>query len=375
VLSTPLLRFDLARGAVEPAYLDDRHSPLVRALLLHHEAFLGARWRELDDALEGARDIADHEPRLVAGLRRVIEESVELKAEAPAEPRRVRETVFELGRRDLDLEAREVHRRAAERLGISPAEVAGALYADLRDEKRVRLARPLPPTAAVISRYNLRLLQGLLLRAERLRIEVHGQARAVYRFAKLHGLIVEAKEGPMGGLILEVTGPLSIFRRTLKYGRALARFLPACAAAGRFRLEARLVIRGMEGRLTVTQADRVLSTHGPPRLFDSKVEERFFKDFARLGSRWEVSREASLITTRQGAFLPDFTFRPRDDPAIRSRNRPLPSPAAFHHFSAASRKGRGGDSRARGRVDAHPFCCSIAEAARRSAASCRAFCE
>jgi predicted nuclease of restriction endonuclease-like RecB superfamily len=317
VLSTPLLRFELARGAVEPAYLDDRHAQLVRALLLHHEAFLGARWRELEVALEAARDVADHEPRLVAGLRRVIEESVDLRAEAPADPRRVREAVFELGRRDLDLGAGDVRRRAAERLGISPAEVAGALYADLRDEKRVRLARPLPSTAAVISRYNLRLLQGLLLHAERLRVEVQGQARAVYRFAKLHGLIVEAREeAPGGALVLEVTGPLSIFRRTLKYGRALACFLPACAAAGRFRLEARLAIRGVEGRLTVTQADRVLSTHAPPRLFDSRVEERLFKDFARLGSRWEVSREASLIATSQGAFLPDFTFRPRDDPAV-----------------------------------------------------------
>lgn len=317
MLSTPLLRFDLARGAVEPSYLDDRHAPLVRALLLHHEAFLGATWRELEEALEGARDVADYEPRLVAGLRRVIEESVALEAAAPADPRRVREAVFELGRRGLDLDLREVHRRAAERLGISPTEVAGALYADLRDEKRVRFARPLPAAAAVISRYNLRLLQGLLLHAERLRVEVHGGARAVYRFAKLHGLIVEAKEeAPGGALVLEVTGPLSIFRRTLKYGRALARFLPACTAGGRFRLEARLVIRGMEGRLTVTQADRVLSTHGPPRLFDSKVEERFFKDFTRLGSRWEISRESSLITTSQGVFLPDFTFRPRDDPAV-----------------------------------------------------------
>jgi predicted nuclease of restriction endonuclease-like RecB superfamily len=316
VLSTPLLRFDLARGVVEPSYLDDRHAELVRALLLHHEAFLGARWRELEEALEGSGDICCHEPRLVQGIRRVIEESVALEAEAPADPRRVREAVFELGRRDLDLDPREVRRRAAEMVGIRPAEVAGALYADLHDEKRVRLARPLPSPAAVISRYNLRLIQGLLVHAERLRVEVHGHAHAVYRFAKLHGLIVEAKEGePGGGLVLEVTGPLSIFRRTLKYGRALARFLPACAAAGRFRLEARLSIRGIEGRLAVTQADRVLSTHGPPRPFDSKAEERFFKDFVRLGSRWEVSRESSLITTRQGVFLPDFTFRPREDPS------------------------------------------------------------
>jgi hypothetical protein len=232
------------------------------------------------------------------------------------DPRRIREVVFELARSDEDRVS--VFRASGDRLGIPASLVPHLLYADLRTERLIHFREALPSTAAVISRYNFRLLQGLLLHAERLRVEVHSQVRSVYRFAKLQGLLVELKKSSRAdALHLEITGPLSIFRHTLKYGRALAGFLPACCAGGPFRLSTRLILRGRPGDLVVTASDRVLSSHRPPRLFDSKIEKRFYQDFLRLASRWQISRESQLIQTDSGAFLPDFTFRLRQDASVR----------------------------------------------------------
>ena len=317
MFSSTLLRYDRRGDSIEPCYLDERFAPLARTLLLHYEAFEGMAYHRLAAALDRHPELTEHEPRLVAGLRRVIEEGLRLETRAPVDPPRVREAVFELARRDRGLDPQAVLRAAGERLGIPDAAVEGALYADLPNERTIRFVGPLPSVATMISRYNLRLLQGLLLHSERLRIEVRGHARSVYRFAKLHGLLLEVKDAGGGdALVLEVTGPLSILRRTVRYGRALARFLPACCAAGRFRVEANLMLRERRGLLVVTPEDRVLSTHRPPREFDSKVEKRLFQDFSRLGSRWEMTREAQLIATPAGVFFPDFTFRARTEPTV-----------------------------------------------------------
>jgi len=61
----------------------------------------------------------------------------------------------------------------------------------------------------------------------------------------------------------------------------------------------------------------VLSTHAPPRRFDSRVEARFYLDFLKLGSRWDVSREGDLIPLDSTVFIPDFTFRLRSNPAFQ----------------------------------------------------------
>jgi uncharacterized protein len=316
MFSTPLLRFEVRGGLLEPAYLDGRYTDLVRTLVLHHEAHAGRRLRDLDRSLDGLPEAAPHDPRLVAGLRRVIEESMTLEHGAPDDPRRLREAVFVEAEAAPELDRAAAFRAAAGKLGL-PRLDASHLYADLAGERIVRFSRPIPPAAEIISRYNFRLLQGLILHAASLRVTADGEARAIYRAAKLQGLIVEArldgKEGP--GLDLEITGPLSLFFLTRKYGLALARFLPACAVANRFRLEAKVAIRGLWAHLEVTGSDRVLSPHRPPRLFDSKLEERFLRDFLRLDSRWTVTREERLIPLGSTVFIPDFTFRLRADPS------------------------------------------------------------
>ena len=67
MFSTPLLRYEVFGTRLEPAYLDGRYADLVRALVLHYEAFTEKPWRCLESSLESIPEARDHERRLVAG--------------------------------------------------------------------------------------------------------------------------------------------------------------------------------------------------------------------------------------------------------------------------------------------------------------------
>lgn len=317
MFSAGLLRYELDGDRLLPSYLDARYTELARCLLLHYEAFAGRPYRELVRALEELSEPNRYESRVVAGLRRVVEESVRLAVEVPVSPRRIREAVYELAAKEPELRPKAIYREVAGDLGVAPETLEESLFADLRLERLVRFRRSLPTPAELISRYNFRLLQGFYLHALKVQVTTGGLVRSVYRFAKLNGLIVEVKRSTAEATVLEISGPLALFQKTRKYGYALSRFLPACCTAGSYRVEAEILLHRRTLRLAVTQADRVLSSHRPPRDFDSKLERRFCGDFVRLGSPWEIVREAELIPVGATVFLPDFTFRLRERPEMR----------------------------------------------------------
>src|SRR5204862_143095 len=74
-------------------------------------------------------------------------------------------------------------------LGVTPAELEAALFADLPGERLVAgLPVPLSP-AELALRANLGLTQGLLCRATGVTLEIDGNARVLVRHAKLRGLL------------------------------------------------------------------------------------------------------------------------------------------------------------------------------------------
>ncbi|MBI4584828.1 MAG: DUF790 family protein [Planctomycetes bacterium] len=317
MFSGPLLRYKLAGGRLEPCYLDERYAPLIRDLLLAYESAAGQPYHRLEERLGLFPAFNLQERRLFRGLRKVIEESLCLQYSGKVAPRRIRETVFRLAGENPGLPAEEIFTLAAAALGLGSGEVCDQLYGDLARNRRVEIPSPLPSPGEVVSRYNFRLLQGLLGRCVRLQVSTEGNARAIYQLAKLHGLLLELREAsaaPAAPLRLEITGPLALFRSTLRYGRALARFLPACCAGTSYRIQAVLRLKDRQAVLEVTPQDRLLSSHRLPRLFDSRVEKRFFEDFLRLGSPWSILREADLLPAGRTVFIPDFTLRHRERP-------------------------------------------------------------
>jgi predicted nuclease of restriction endonuclease-like RecB superfamily len=68
--------------------------------------------------------------------------------------------------------------------------------------------------------------------------------------------------------------------------------------------------------VTLASGDPIFPS-AEPRRFDSKVEERFARDFGRRLPGWTVVREPEPIQTGRHLVFPDFALHPRHEPGAR----------------------------------------------------------
>jgi predicted nuclease of restriction endonuclease-like RecB superfamily len=313
LLPASLLNCEFRGSAAIPRFLGEADRPWIRALVGECERFTGRPIRELEarlrDPVPGA---TDDKRRLVAHLLVAMARS---RVESPVQPREARATLFMAAGRS-PAEARDaVIVRCAAELGVSPAGLMGSLFADLPSE-RIAIAPPSLDPGEVALRANLALAQGLLARAYSVNVALEGNARAVARHAALRGLICSVRREAEDLAGIELSGPFALFRRTLLSGRALGAIVPVLAWTRRFKLQATCDIRGRRALVTLASGDPIFPSV-EPRRFDSRVEERFARDFARLARDWVIVREPEPIDAGGHLFFPDFALHPRLDPGRR----------------------------------------------------------
>lgn len=315
MLPATLLDVELRGGRLVPRFLGAADGPWLRELLDVHLGFVGRRFEDLDERLAmplclavspSRRRVAEHV------LRRLLRERATSAVPPPVARAAVfRKACISAAPRD------EILLGVAASLAIAPAALEHALFADLPGERLVaEPEQPLSPEELAL-RINLALAQSLLQRSSRIRIELEGNARAVVHHARVRGLLVvvgpaEGANRGSDGAILDVSGPLSLFRHTLLYGRRLGDLLPQLAWCRRFRLEADCQLRGRSSTLVLATGDPIFPAP-PPRRYDSKLEERFARDFRRLAPDWEILREPEPVRAGNALVFPDFAlWHPRD---------------------------------------------------------------
>jgi predicted nuclease of restriction endonuclease-like RecB superfamily len=196
-------------------------------------------------------------------------------------------------------------------LGIDGDALRASLFADLPGERVVRAPATLPTSAEIVLRTNLAVVQATLMRASRIDLRVEGGVRPIVRLAKLRGLLCTVVEPTDGAPPrLELSGPFSLFRHTLLYGRALAELVPHLAWCARFELRAACALRGRVVDVAVESGAPIFPA-AAPATFDSKLEERFARDVARLAPDWDVVREPEAVRAGTTLVFPDFLLRHR----------------------------------------------------------------
>jgi hypothetical protein len=311
VLAEKELRFTARGPLAVPAYLSARDEVWIRELVGELGPLAGAPADDVEARLAGrASEIARSHgvpSRALAGVRRVLGRWWKTQVVSTLPPPRVRSVLFELAAAGARLDRDDALDRAAAALGVDRAAVLASLFAD-RPGARHLVGPDAPPAPSeVVLAYNLALLQGLLVRSSEARVRVRSHVRSVVRFAKLARLICTYVLGD-DGTTIALSGPLSLFRQTTKYGHALAAFVPAVLSTPGWSLRATCLLGEQRLVVAADAADPLARPHALPRDSDSALERRLVRDVRRLGRGFTIERETAAIPVGDGVCFPDFTL-------------------------------------------------------------------
>lgn len=292
---------------VVPHYLREPDFGWLRALLDAYQRHVGRPVRELREHLEAP--LIAPAPRASLRLaRHVLDRLWGTLPAAKVPAAEARSAVFLAAAARPALSRPELLAQVARRLRLSRAALEEALFGDLPGERRLGPAPAGLEPGELALRCNLAMAQGLLGRARDVQIQLLGQARAVVRQARWGGLLcIVRPRGPEGSAVLELSGPLALFRRARIYGRALAALVPLLPRCQRFSLLARCDLDGAERTFRLQTGDPVFPSLVQPG-FDSRVERLFAEEFLRIAPDWDLIREPEPVPAGDQLLFPDFAL-------------------------------------------------------------------
>ena len=325
MLPTELLMFRYSGEELVPKRLKADKTTLTTAqdIIGLFDQHKGQRRGELDEQL-GVLEGEATDYRIKRGLAHLLRSGFStFETVSPVEPPLLRERVFSLAATGVPnpQRAKATVERAAAALStelgreVHPEEVTRGLYADLAENQRLTTFEP-PDAKALVDRYNLSQVQGVLYRAQRVVINAHrndpGEYKLLFRYLKLFGLMSYIEGDADHGFTITVDGPASLFQGSPRYGLALAKLLPALLHVTRWSLEADLVPRTLydgtttPARFTLESGCGLVSHYPPGKTYDSMVEASFAERWSKANTEWQLEREVDLVSIPGSVMVPDF---------------------------------------------------------------------
>ncbi len=188
-------------------------------------------------------------------------------------------------------------------------------------------------------RYNLELSRGALYRAIVVQVEIYDSFKEFWRYLKLFKIMFLASEIPEGGYRVVLSGPLSDFVETERYGVSYAEFLPAILLGQRWNLVARIkphthsqsrsdaLASVQEQAHLLYRLDHTCGLHShyrKGRLYDSSLERVFAEEFTdfeeKFGAergKWKLLREEQVLVLDGSVMIPDFLLIHAQDKSRR----------------------------------------------------------
>lgn len=285
---------------------------------------LAEREEELGPRLDARRGF-----RIVRALAKLLEERTDWEPPTEADPYTVRTRLFELAAALPEPPAAEPGLlQAATRDDLlsqvasetALADPAAVMYAD-RQGAQVLSAFDRPEPEALILRYNVAQVQGVLYSARELVVDLgrDADARLVFHYVKLMGLVYRL-ETTARGYRLHLDGPLSIFGGTRKYGLRLAKFLPGLLLTAPWSLSAAVEWKGRDAVLETDSESGLRSHYLGPRDRESHESDEVREAFVRAWERakdtggWTLDAGAEILPLPElkTALVPDFVLTSAD---------------------------------------------------------------
>ena len=194
------------------------------------------------------------------------------------------------------------------------------LYGDLPEFETVQHFNELTATE-LLNRYNLALVQRLLLDAQNLQLTVDNaepaELRRLLKYLKFFRLLAEVGKTASGALKLDISGPVALFGANRKYALNLAAFFPAVVRLPEWKIRAEIKTAKSSAILKLDQSAHLVSHY---RSFSAYVPEEiklFHQYFGQKSETWEIIGDTPILNAGLRHYLiPDLSFRHRADGRI-----------------------------------------------------------
>jgi hypothetical protein len=203
----------------------------------------------------------------------------------------------------------------AEVFGCSPNEVVNGLYADL-PANHLLLAFEEPEPCALLNEYNLAQAQALLYHCVELRLHLEPaqtemaaqHLRGIFNAIKNYRLMHAIRGNPRVGYEVRLSGPVSLFHRSQKYGIQMAVFFPALLLYPGWHLRAEIETKRGRAFYELNHQQNKLQSS---QLRETVQPENELRDKLRTQWRdgdWLISDNQSILDAGEYALIPDLVF-------------------------------------------------------------------
>ena len=187
-----------------------------------------------------------------------------------------------------------------------------SLYTDLPHNERLKKFKEFRPKE-LLERYNVALVQGLLLTANTITVRTKeknaANLRRVFKFLKFFRLLARTYSDRDSGLRMEIDGPMSILDSARKYGMQLASFFPAACLLQDWQLICEVRTKKRVGKLTLDQTSGLVSHYRNLSAYVPEEVMMFATHFKKTVDGWSMTPNTPFINIGGAEFMfPDFTF-------------------------------------------------------------------
>jgi len=318
MLPSNLLITKKRKGKIKPVFMErtEENLGITESIINLFSECVGKRYSILNDEFQMLEESLAIDYRFLRSLFILLERRI-IMEEPSRDPFLLRQTVFETANYKpiISEEDREmVFEKSSAKLGISKKELKENLWID--EDSIIREFASITPDE-LISLYNLSLLQTLLFKADLLEISLSDldvlMLRNLLRELRFYGLMYDIWKSD-NRINLTIDGPISVLKLTKKYGVSMAKFIPSVVNSRGWSLKSKILDnkRIFEFQLGEEEFDKYhkkgMEEERIKPVFDSAIEENFYRRFNSLNTGWVLKREPEPLIKGSVVMFPDFCF-------------------------------------------------------------------
>ena len=318
MLTKSLTRFNTRKGRIFPTFVDPGDEDLLataHALVAVFEKAQGMSRAGLAGEVQAIIEAREGETVVGRGLEKLLLDRTRFDAPDDDSTPALRHQVFSAGSRILaagDIQIFDDYSSRLETAVATPlADLRTRLYSDLPALHPVISFKPIT-AEQLLHRYNCAQVQWLLLHCHKLEIRLPAKKtaslRQLFKYLRFHQLLATIDKPAKGVYRIELSGPMSMFYQTKRYGLNLARFFPALLHQSGWEMSAEIAVANRKpGVLVLDESAGIRPLDERFHAYIPDEIKKFRKSFARKIVGWRIEPNPDFLALKGESYcFPDY---------------------------------------------------------------------